>query len=96
MSHSLGRPAHILGCNFFDHPFRPEKDHKSQILAFHQLLQDHPEHSLASDGGGPVKLVLVGGSRNEADAKRIVALKDLVEELRIAVCVQSDTFYRLA
>jgi alpha-1,2-mannosyltransferase len=70
----------ILNC-----PPRPEKDHKAQILAFHQLIQDHPEHLSSSDGSGPVKLVLIGGSRNAADAKRITALEELVKQLGIAV-----------
>jgi alpha-1,2-mannosyltransferase len=65
-----------------NNPLRPEKDHKTQIFAFHQLLR---EHSLASDGSDSVKLVLIGGSRNEGDAERIVALKKLVGELKIDV-----------
>jgi hypothetical protein len=86
--HSLGwsiQHGWIIGFILLNPPSRPEKDHKAQILAFHQLLQDHPEHFSASDGGDPVKLVLIGGSRNDGDAKRIAALKDLVEALGIAV-----------
>ena len=80
----MGRSL-VLYC--FNRLSRPEKDHQAQILAFHQLLQDHPEHLVAPDGDDSVKLVLIGGSRNEGDAKRIVALKKLVEELGIAVSV---------
>jgi hypothetical protein len=32
-----------------------------------------------------MKLVLIGGSRNAADAKRITALEELVKQLGIAV-----------
>ena len=64
--------------------FRPEKDHKSQILAFHRLLLDYPEHLSTSDGG-PVRLVLIGGSRNDGDAKRLTELRGLVKQLEIMV-----------
>jgi len=73
----------ILYC--FNRLSRPEKDHQAQILAFHQLLHDH-QHLVAPDDS--VKLVLIGGSRNEGDAKRIVELKKLVEDLDIAVSVK--------
>jgi hypothetical protein len=39
-----------------------------------------------------VKMVLIGGSRNEGDAKRIAALKVLVEKLRIDVSVKATVY----
>ncbi|KAF9523410.1 mannosyltransferase [Crepidotus variabilis] len=62
--------------------FRPEKDHKAQVMAFDHLLKDHPEHK---GGDVPVKLVLVGGSRNDGDEKRIEELRQLVQDLKIGV-----------
>ncbi|KAE9411360.1 mannosyltransferase [Gymnopus androsaceus JB14] len=47
--------------------FRPEKDHPTQLRAFKQLLKDHPEYAGAER---PVKLVLIGGSRNPDDEAR--------------------------
>jgi hypothetical protein len=61
---------------------RPEKDHKAHILAFHKLIQEHPEHLSSSDrDGGPLKLALIGGSRNAGDAKRIAAPEELVKQI---------------
>ncbi|EDQ87667.1 uncharacterized protein MONBRDRAFT_27085 [Monosiga brevicollis MX1] len=45
--------------------FRPEKDHALQIEAFALLHQRRPH----------VKLVLVGGCRNEGDARRVASLR---------------------
>ncbi|KAF8955260.1 mannosyltransferase [Flammula alnicola] len=61
--------------------FRPEKDHRAQLIAFHRLLQLNPEYARNNDD--QVKLVLVGGSRNDGDAKRVVELRNLAKELGI-------------
>lgn len=61
--------------------FRPEKDHSTQLRAFHELLESHPEYK--SGGVLPVKLVLVGGSRNADDAARVDSLRELAKELAI-------------
>ncbi|KAJ7592987.1 mannosyltransferase [Mycena floridula] len=61
--------------------FRPEKDHKAQLLSFAELLKRHPEYKSGSDK--PVKLVLIGGSRNEGDAARVKGLQDLSKSLGI-------------
>ncbi|KAF8877139.1 mannosyltransferase [Gymnopilus junonius] len=66
--------------------FRPEKDHQAQLLAFHDLLKSHPEY--AREGGDHVQLVLVGGSRNEGDARRVLELRDLARNLEIEPHVQ--------
>jgi len=62
--------------------FRPEKDHPSQLRAFAGALE-----RIREGGGGAwaadVKLVLVGGARNAADAARVDALKALAAELGI-------------
>ncbi|KIM43076.1 glycosyltransferase family 4 protein, partial [Hebeloma cylindrosporum] len=61
--------------------FRPEKDHQAQLISFHQLLELHPEY--ASQGERNVKLVLIGGSRNDGDARRVEELRGLAKQLKI-------------
>ena len=61
--------------------FRPEKDHKTQLLAFSHLLKTHPEYR----SNNPVELIMIGGSRNEADARRVEDLRRLAKELEIEV-----------
>lgn len=63
--------------------FRPEKDHIAQVKAFHRLLQSHPQYS--QPGSKLVKLVLIGGSRNDGDAARVEKLRRLVKDLHIEV-----------
>ena len=53
--------------------FRPEKDHPLQIKSFDRFLNNQPAHRRDS-----FKLVLVGSSRNEGDAKRVQNLKGVV------------------
>lgn len=60
----------------------PEKDHKAQLYALHQLLQKYPEHF---EGAKKVELVLIGGSRNAEDAARVESLRALAKELKIEV-----------
>ena len=64
---------------------RPEKDHPTQLHAFHQLLERFPEYR--KGGPAPAELVLVGGSRNAADAERVDNLRALAKELGIEVRV---------
>lgn len=66
--------------------FRPEKDHAAQLHAFHRLLQSHPEY--AAPGDQYVKLVLIGGSRNVADAARVEGLRSLAAKLGVQEQVQ--------
>ena len=61
---------------------RPEKDHPAQLRAFANLLSEHPEYK---GGEGGVRLVLIGGSRNEGDAARVEGLRRMAEELGVAV-----------
>ncbi|KAG9102548.1 asparagine-linked glycosylation protein [Ceratobasidium sp. 370] len=63
--------------------FRPEKDQAKQIYSLAQLFESHPEHR--SQG---VRLVLLGSSRNTADAERVVALRNLVVELELEDSVE--------
>ena len=56
-----------------------------QLRVFHQLLQEHPEYAKNDDQR--IKLVLVGGSRNQGDAKRVDGLRKLAKELSIEVCL---------
>lgn len=63
---------------------RPEKDHRAQLNIFHRLLELHPEY--IQNVEEPMRLVLVGGSRNEGDAQRIFELRMLAKELGIDVC----------
>ncbi|XP_067111210.1 GDP-Man:Man(3)GlcNAc(2)-PP-Dol alpha-1,2-mannosyltransferase-like [Osmerus mordax] len=61
--------------------FRPEKDHRLQIRAFRKLL----EGKGAGEGGREsVRLVLVGGCRNQEDEERVLVLKGLCLELGVA------------
>lgn len=55
---------------------RPEKEHHVQLRAFTELLKIYPKHRDA-------RLVLIGGSRNEGDAKRVEELRALARELKI-------------
>ena len=56
--------------------FRPEKDHPLQLRAFHKFLQ-------TTKGKINYRLVLVGGCRNDGDAKRVEELRTLARELEI-------------
>jgi len=58
--------------------FRPEKDHRTQLLALSALLESHPEYR-----NPPVKMVLMGGSRNDEDADRVEQLRALTKDLHI-------------
>ncbi|EPQ54836.1 UDP-Glycosyltransferase/glycogen phosphorylase [Gloeophyllum trabeum ATCC 11539] len=62
--------------------FRPEKDHAAQLHAFSILLDAHPEFK--SSGASPIRLVLVGSSRNAEDAARVDSLRALATALDIA------------
>ncbi|KAM4731480.1 GDP-Man:Man(3)GlcNAc(2)-PP-Dol alpha-1,2-mannosyltransferase-like isoform 2-T2 [Anableps anableps] len=61
--------------------FRPEKDHPLQIRAFRKLLD--------RKGDGPrgreaLRLVLIGGCRNQEDEDRVLMLQGLCQELGIS------------
>ncbi|KAK7461905.1 asparagine-linked glycosylation protein, variant 2 [Stygiomarasmius scandens] len=60
--------------------FRPEKDHPTQLRAFAELLNAHPEYTAPEKA---VKLVLIGGCRNANDEARVEALRKLARELDI-------------
>ena len=62
---------------------RPEKDHAAQLLSLDQLRKTHPEYFVA--GKDQIKLVLLGGSRNDGDAARVERLRALAKELEIEV-----------
>jgi hypothetical protein len=62
--------------------YRPEKEHSTQLHSFKLLLENHPE---LRSGPAGVKLVLVGGSRNEEDKARVDGLKKLAEDLNVSV-----------
>jgi alpha-1,2-mannosyltransferase len=55
---------------------RPEKDHGTQLRAFSLLLRSHPEHAARG-----VRLVMLGGARNEADHARVASLQALADSL---------------
>ncbi|KFO57351.1 GDP-Man:Man(3)GlcNAc(2)-PP-Dol alpha-1,2-mannosyltransferase, partial [Corvus brachyrhynchos] len=65
--------------------FRPEKDHPLQIRAFAKLLKERvgPQPSL--------KLILIGGCRNQQDEERVNNLKCLCEELGVS----DDVVFRI-
>ncbi|XP_010791359.1 GDP-Man:Man(3)GlcNAc(2)-PP-Dol alpha-1,2-mannosyltransferase [Notothenia coriiceps] len=56
--------------------FRPEKDHRLQIRAFKKVLD--------RGRAGPLKLVLIGGCRNQEDEDRVLMLRGLCQELGVA------------
>lgn len=59
---------------------RPEKDHRAQLLSLSSFLELYPEYR-----DPPVKLVLIGGSRNDEDAARVDGLRLLAKDLGIEV-----------
>lgn len=65
--------------------FSPEKDHPAQLRAFAELLDRYPEHRKKDPARDPIKLLLIGGSRNEEDARRVTELRKLAYELEIEV-----------
>ncbi|KAF9262849.1 glycosyltransferase family 4 protein [Marasmius fiardii PR-910] len=60
--------------------FRPEKEHATQLYALHELIKGHPEYGTLGKG---VKLIMIGGSRNEQDASRVSNLRTLAKELKL-------------
>jgi alpha-1,2-mannosyltransferase len=65
--------------------FRPEKDHGLQIRAFHafrekDLVKFHD-----------IKLVMIGGCRNEGDAQLVAGLKKQIDELELSHVVEIRT-----
>lgn len=84
---------------------RPEKDHAAQLESFAELLKQHSEYR-SNDSSTLVKLVLVGGVRNEGDASRVESLRSLAKDLNIqvsyvevwkfALLISSNTLYRTA
>ena len=58
--------------------FRPEKDHALQIRAMFELRE-----LLSAEKWNKIKLVLIGGCRNEEDEKRVNDLKDLCKHFSI-------------
>jgi alpha-1,2-mannosyltransferase len=61
---------------------RPEKDHAMQLRALEALFREHPEYK---NGPSSIRLVLIGGVRNEGDASRVEGLRKLANEIGIAV-----------
>ena len=64
---------------------RPEKDHAAQIRMMATLRMRYPEHRPS------LRLLLVGGVRNEEDAARVDELKELADSLQASVCGLSPT-----
>lgn len=60
--------------------FRPEKDHRLQIKAFRKLLD---RKGVEPGGRETVKLVLIGGCRNQEDEERVQMLKGLCLDLGV-------------
>uniref|UniRef100_A0A3P9JWK7 GDP-Man:Man(3)GlcNAc(2)-PP-Dol alpha-1,2-mannosyltransferase n=1 Tax=Oryzias latipes TaxID=8090 RepID=A0A3P9JWK7_ORYLA len=65
--------------------FRPEKDHQLQIRAFRKLLDGKGEEPAGRES---LRLVLVGGCRNQEDEERVQTLRGLCQELGVADRVQ--------
>uniref|UniRef100_A0A0X3NR10 GDP-Man:Man(3)GlcNAc(2)-PP-Dol alpha-1,2-mannosyltransferase n=1 Tax=Schistocephalus solidus TaxID=70667 RepID=A0A0X3NR10_SCHSO len=62
--------------------FRPEKNHRLQILAFARFIKTLSP--IRTPPGCPYRLLLVGGSRDGADAVRVEKLRELVEQLGLS------------
>lgn len=81
--------------------FRREKDHKLQIKSFARLLQNWPQYKRTPTDKDYVKLVMLGGCRDESDKKRVEELKELVNSLKITDQVEFvvnatyDTLFKL-
>lgn len=65
--------------------FRPEKDHQLQIRAFKKVLDRRRE---GAGGREALKLVLIGGCRNQEDEDRVLMLRGLCQQLGVADRVQ--------
>lgn len=64
--------------------FRPEKDHVKQLYILRKLIdagESVCRQSRTDDQFADVRLVLVGGCRNEEDEKRVAELKRIVSDL---------------
>uniref|UniRef100_A0A1A8GVJ9 GDP-Man:Man(3)GlcNAc(2)-PP-Dol alpha-1,2-mannosyltransferase n=1 Tax=Nothobranchius korthausae TaxID=1143690 RepID=A0A1A8GVJ9_9TELE len=61
--------------------FRPEKDHQLQIRAFRKLLDRKGD---GPGGRESLRLVLIGGCRNQEDEERVLMLRGLCEELGVS------------
>ncbi|KAI8068590.1 hypothetical protein BC940DRAFT_31866 [Gongronella butleri] len=59
--------------------FRPEKDHRLQILAMARLFEKYPQWLQDPN----VKLIMVGSCRNKGDEDRIEQLRNLAKELQL-------------
>lgn len=68
--------------------FRPEKEHPTQLYILKQLRDAHPQLFEPSNEGGPVKLVMMGSSRNAEDEKRITMLRALAAQLGLEAQVE--------
>ncbi len=66
---------------------RPEKDHAKQLHALSHLFKSHPEYS--QSGKKAVKMVLMGGVRDEGDENRVEGLRALAKNLNIDVSSRS-------
>ncbi|KAF8194196.1 mannosyltransferase [Pholiota molesta] len=63
--------------------FRPEKDHRAQLNAFHRLVELHPEYIRS-----PHNRI----NRNDDDARRVTELQKLAKDLAIDVCSEYNDF----
>lgn len=65
--------------------FRPEKEHPTQLYILQQLRTTHPSLFSSPD---PIRLVLMGSSRNAEDEKRISMLRLLSTQLGLDAHVE--------
>ena len=64
--------------------FRPEKNHKLQVEAFAKFMESY-------SGNRDVKMVVIGGVRNNADRQRVEELRTLVDSLGLSDIVTIKT-----
>lgn len=65
--------------------FRPEKEHSTQLKLLRAILDRQPS---LSKGPQPLKLTMMGSSRNPGDEARIASLRALTKELNLEAHVE--------
>lgn len=72
--------AHVESILHHPAQFRPEKGHRTQLLALSSLLEPYPEYR-----NRPVLMVLMGTNRNAGDVERVKRLRATTTDLHLEV-----------
>ena len=79
MGNALGRRAFVLN----DAVIWPEKNQSAQLRALASLFRSRPDFK--TNPSSRVRLVLLGGCRDDKDNSRVQELKALAQELGLSV-----------